>query len=436
MSTATLTPEDAARVEASPEEIAPDTGKPMTKANITRFAIGFATATLVMATSGTIGSGVLFPNRFNTLGIGQPEAILGAMNSVGCVVALFANIIFGALSDHCHSRFGKRTPFIVIGGLITGASFWLTSQAASFFGIVFWWSMLQVGLNMMIAPISAVLSDRVSLKQRGGISAVYGAGGTVGASLGTMLGAAFIQNPLPGFIAGTVGYGIVGLLVVLIWPKEQSAAVAEDEREAFDASALLKSFAPPTKNCRDFYLALFGRLMLVFGYMVIYQYQLYILEKYIGLTDVDAGAVLTGMSFITMIVSLVFSLAGGVISDKMGARKPLIALASVLLAIGVAAPWILKSTLGMYAFALVGGIGYGMYSSVDQPLLIDVLPNKEEAGKDLGILNIASTVGQVVAPLVTSNVVLATGSYFYTFPVSIALILGGVVFIMFIKNVK
>lgn len=31
------------------------------------------------------------------------------MNSVGCVFALFSNVIFGALSDITRSRFGKRT---------------------------------------------------------------------------------------------------------------------------------------------------------------------------------------------------------------------------------------------------------------------------------------------------------------------------------------
>lgn len=64
-------------------------------------------------------------------------------------------------------------------------------------------------------------------------------------------------------------------------------------------------FVPPTKNCRDFYLALFGRLLLIFGYFCINGYQLYILEKYIGLPVAEAGAVLSSMSVVIMVVSLV-----------------------------------------------------------------------------------------------------------------------------------
>ena len=90
----------------------------------------------------------------------------------------------------------------------------------------------------------------------------------------------------------------------------------------------------------------------------------------------------------------------------------------------------------MYVFALVGGFGYGVVSSVDQALNVDVLPSKENAGKDLGILNIANTIGQVLGPNVTSAVVVATGSYFLTFPIAIALVASGMVFIMLIKSAK
>lgn len=103
--------------------IAPDTGKPMPKTETWRFMIGFIIFGVMWMMSGTIGSNVLFPERFNGLGIGQPEAILATMNSVGSVFALVSNLVFGALSDHCHSRFGKRTPFIVVGGFICGAAF-------------------------------------------------------------------------------------------------------------------------------------------------------------------------------------------------------------------------------------------------------------------------------------------------------------------------
>ena len=255
-------------------------------------------------------------------------------------------------------------------------------------------------------------------------------------SVGSILGSIFLTNPVPGFLFGTVAWVCSGILTVIIWPTEKSAALAEGEQaEKLELSSLLRMFIPPTKNCRDFYLALFGRLLFIFGYYCINGYQLYILEKYIGLSVTDAGAVLATMSVVTMVVSFVASLTSGTISDKIGRRKPIIVVACVMICIGIVAPWLLKSSFSMYLFALFAGLGYGVYSSVDQALNVDVLPDQENAGKDLGILNIANTIGQILGPVLTSVIVVNTGSYFLAFPIAAALILVGVVFILLIKNV-
>ncbi len=420
-----------------PSVIAPDTGEPMPKLSMWRFMVGFIIFGIMWMGAGSMASNVLLPERFNTLSIGMTgEQILAAMNSFGMVFALVSNLVFGALSDHCRSRFGKRTPFIVAGGIICAASYYSTSIATSLPMIVGSWCVLQVGLNCMLGPSIAVLSDRIPLNKRGTLSAFYGAGATIGQSVGSILGSIFLTNPVPGFLFGTAAWVCSGILTVIIWPIEKSAALAAGEQaEKFEFSSILRMFIPPTKNCRDFYLALFGRLLFIFGYFCINGYQLYILEKYIGLSVTDAGAVLATMSVVTMVVSFVASLTSGTISDKIGRRKPIIVVACVMICIGIAAPWLLKNAFSMYIFALFAGLGYGVYSSVDQALNVDVLPDQENAGKDLGILNIANTIGQILGPVLTSVIVVNTGSYFLAFPFAAALILVGVVFILLIKNV-
>ncbi len=420
-----------------PSVIAPDTGQPLPKASLWRFMVGFIIFGVMWMGAGSMASNVLLPERFNTLDIGMTgEQILAAMNSFGMVFALVSNLVFGALSDHCRSRFGKRTPFIVAGGIICAAAYYSTSVAVTLPMIVASWCVLQVGLNCMLGPSIAVLSDRIPLNKRGTLSAFYGAGATIGQSAGSILGSIFLTNPVPGFLFGTVAWVCSGILTVIIWPAEKSAALAPGEAaEKFQLSSILRMFIPPTKNCRDFYLALFGRLLFIFGYFCINGYQLYILEKYIGLSVTDAGAVLAKMSVVTMVVSFVASLTSDTVSDKIGCRKPIIVVACIMICVGVAAPWLLKSAFSMYVFALFAGLGYGVYSSVDQALNVDVLPDQENAGKDLGILNIANTIGQILGPVLTSIIVVNTGSYFLAFPVAAALILVGVVFILLIKNV-
>lgn len=73
--------------------IAPDTGRPLSRVSVMRFAIGFTFFSVLWAMSATMGSSMLLPQRFNGLGIGRPEAILGIMNSVGVLFALVANLV-------------------------------------------------------------------------------------------------------------------------------------------------------------------------------------------------------------------------------------------------------------------------------------------------------------------------------------------------------
>lgn len=148
-------------------DIAPDSGRKLTSTEKWRFGVGFVLFSLIWMVAGTSGSAVLLPQRFTELNIGMPEVILGTMNSVGCVFALFSNVIFGALSDITRSRFGKRTPWIVAGGFITAVGYVLAFSSAQLVGIVAGWCIVQVGVNMMIAPAVAVLSDRIPENVRG-----------------------------------------------------------------------------------------------------------------------------------------------------------------------------------------------------------------------------------------------------------------------------
>ena len=68
-------------------------------------------------------------------------------------------------------------------------------------------------------------------------------------------------------------------------------------------------------------------------------------------------------------------------------------VSSTIIAIGIAVPWVLKSQFSMFVYAALMGLGYGIYMVVDQALNVDALPNPNEAGKALGILNLANTLG-------------------------------------------
>ena len=54
---------------------------------------------------------------------GMPQAYSGIIMAFDNILALFMLPLFGALSDKCRSKMGKRTPFIVIGTILAAVAF-------------------------------------------------------------------------------------------------------------------------------------------------------------------------------------------------------------------------------------------------------------------------------------------------------------------------
>ena len=422
---------NVAAAEKDPR-LSPETGKPLDKVTMFRFGAGFIVFGLLWMSGLGIVSAVLLPMHYKTIPGVNPDALVGVVNAFTAVASLVANLMFGNFSDRSRSRFGRRTPWILFGAVLGGVMLFLTTHNAVLLTIFYCGCMF--GLNCMIAPLVAILSDRVPSGIRGTMSAFYGAGSTIGAPIGTMLGALFIENLVPGFAVAGVLMFLGGVVAVIILPKEQSADFLPKDEGSF--KDILVSFRPPKfSTAHDFYKAFAGRFCMLISYQMINVYQLYIIQNYIGQSVKESAVTVSVVSMIMMVMSLVGSFISGPVSDFIGRRKVPVVVASVLFAVGIAMPWLIPSSLGMYLFAGIAGLGYAVYSAVDQALLVDVLPNKEEAGKDLGILNMATTLGQMCGPVIMSTIVVALG-YNFAFPVAIALAIIGCIFIMAIKKVK
>lgn len=427
-----------------------------TKAEIWRLGIGFTFSAVVCAIPWVALSSLVLPAVLTNINAASKETILGVINAIGSLVALFANFIFGALSDNTRSRFGRRTPWIITGGIVAGVAIGLIALFQTnpvMIGIL--WCFGQLGYNMMLAPFVACMSDRVPDANRGTISGFYGAGIAVGQTLGNYVGAGLVAQGKPGLTAGwLIGLGVfalIGIITVAIWPREQSSLNMSEGKKS--AKELMRSFIPPRgKGVADFYYALAGRTLMMAGYWMVNAYILYICTDYIYAGQAGAekkgAALIASMSIIQLIVTLVAALTAGPVTDRIHMRKTPVALAACLFAVGILMPLLIRKPLGMYLFELIAGFGYGVYNAIDQALNVDVLPNPEEAGKDLGILNLANTLSTVLGMLFTSTIVgifkavnhsgatTPPAAYSVVFIVAIVLVLLAAFLIMRIKRVK
>jgi MFS family permease len=347
----------------------------------------------------------LVPNLIAHLDPQNKVAILGAVGGVAAVAALVTQPLWGLLSDRTRSRLGRRVPWILGGIVGLALSFIGLATVGSVALLIVLAAALSVFYSMVTGPVSAIIPDRTPVERRGVFSALGSLGIFVGGLIGVIIASQLVSTLSAGFIvlAAVVLIGGIPLAFTL---RDRSFDAVGAPRERVSWLGTLKGFFVDPRKHPDFFWAFVARLVLIVGYWSIVSFQLYILDDYIGLGLAKANAlfpVTTAVLGIGIIVALVPS---GLLSDRIGRRKPFVIVASVIVAISCVIPIVSPTVVGAIVGIGLGGLGIGVYLAVDQALMTQVLPNASaDAGKDLGVLNIAQAGGQVVAPLVASVVI-------------------------------
>ncbi|MFI9761339.1 MFS transporter [Streptomyces sp. NPDC051963] len=326
------------------------------------------------------------------------------LTTSGAVAAMVANIGFGVLSDRTRSRWGRRNPWILGGSLGTAIAGCALSFTHSFPVLVLLWIAMQIGLNAVIGPLAALLPDRVAQRNLGRASAWIGIGSLLALTIGGAGAGLLVAAPAAGlrWIFWLMPLG--GLLIWLAAPDRSSAALA---REPFTVRKLLQTALPPRDA--DYLWALLGRLLTGLGLNLVLVYQLYILTDYLNLSTSHAGSVIAVAGALTAVTAGIGIATAGPLSDRLGRRKIFVVSAAAAAAVSVLPLVIVPSLGAFFTFVVVAGLGYGCYVAVDQVVMAEVLPDGEHRAKDLGILNIANTMPQVLAPVIAVAVVPGLG---------------------------
>lgn len=360
--------------------------------------------------------GILLPQQIAVLfGDENKVATYTVVATIGALAAMLAQPIAGQISDRTRSRFGRRAPWILLGALAGGLALVGLAFASSIVGLVIAWTLVQVFFNFAQGPLSAVLPDRVPLKRRGTFAALSGIGLMVGALGGSIVASFFFHSITLGYVLFAVVAIVLLSLFIAFNPDYSSTALP---KEPFSFGDFLRTFwVNPIKH-PDFFWAFVGRLLLYTGYFAVTGFQLYLLTDYFHVAAPESVIPLLGLlSLVGIIISTVVS---GPLSDRVGRRKPFVFASAAVVALGFVLPWVWQDLTAWMIMTFVAGLGFGMFQAVDTALMSEVLPSAKSFAKDLGIVNIAATLPQTLAPGVAGAIVLAFG-YQALFPIAIAL---------------
>ena len=400
----------------------------MTNGSDRRLTAALMIGALAWAAPSAAALTVLVPAKLAAIAPESKVELLAAVTIAGSIAALIAAVGFGALSDLTRSRWGSRAPWMVTGGVLAAASLLLLSTTDGFGLTLVAWVAFQAAMNALIAPLKALLADRVESARLGRVSALYGAATLVGFALGAVGGSVFVNDPASGLRFGAV--------VIAILPVVSVALARETSTIGMPRQGRVARVILPPRGAPDFYWALGGRFGVMLGSSMITTFQLYILTDYAALDLDEAGRIVGTGAVLTIGASILGSLVSGAISDHIGRRKPLVIAAALLIAAAMLVPLFLPTGGAMLVFAVLAGCGMGVYYAVDVALMAEVLPDGSSRSRDLGILNISNTGGQALGPGLSSLVIAAGLGFAPVFVVAIVITVAGGLSTRFIRSVK
>ncbi|MFD5899775.1 MULTISPECIES: MFS transporter [unclassified Streptomyces] len=370
---------------------------------------------------------VLLPDQIQGISPENKKSLLGWVTGAGALAVLLTTPLVGALSDRTTGRLGRRRPWTVGGAVLGAVALAALSRQDTIAGVTVAWVFVQVGLNMMLATLTAAVPDRVPVRQRGLVSGWVNLPQVLGAVLGVGLVSAVVPGR-PGYVA--LGLVVVGLMLpfVLLTPDDPLPPAARPP-----LGSLLRGMWISPRRHPDFGWAWASRFITQLSGAAASLYLLYFLQDSVKVKDADEAVLqLTAVTTLFLLVTIVL---GGYWSDRIGRRKvfvlgagAVLALASVVMAVSPTWP------AAVLAAAILGA-GFGVYLAVHSALVTEVLPSATDRGKDLGLVNVANTAPNLLAPAIAGPVVSLAG-YPALFALSAVLTLGGSALVLRIRAVS
>lgn len=360
---------------------------------------------------------------------------ISLMMSIGSFFTLFAQPVVGVISDRWRSAFGRRA-FWIVAGAIGGAVFMVGLRYSSTIALLtVFWTVGQVSLNFMQAPLSTTVADRVPENRVGMVSGLSGVGMMAGFTGGSVVaGLLFNVLGLDTYFVFALAV-VIGSLLFVTFAKDRSSK--DLKVEPFDWVGFFKGYAIPLRD-HDFRWTWIARFFMFFGYTAVSNFVLYILQSHIqpALSASKANETFAMLSLAALPGQLIMMLIAGRLSDLVGRRKPFVIGASAFIAAIMFIPILVPALPAFYVFYILLAASYGMYMAVDVALFIDVLPDKEAAGRDLGVANVASNIGQMLAPVAAGQIVALTAGYSALFIMSIVAVAVSAAAIIPVRKVK
>jgi MFS family permease len=294
------------------------------------------------------------------------------------------------------------------------------------------WCGIQLFSNFALAAITGTIPDQVPENQRGTISGIYGLAIPLAGILGAIIvGVVFKAAPTNSYLVMIVLVLLTNIPLALFL---HDKTLPKGFPPPFRLWEFLKGFWIDPRRYPDFGWAWLSRFIPSIGSFMATTYMLYYLQDAVKYASPVQGA--STFTIISTGVVIVSTLLGGFLSDRFQRRKIFVIVAVILLAVSMFLLAFFQTWQFVRIAAAVLGFGFGAFLAVDIAIITLVLPSAESRAKDMGVANIASTLPQVLVPVIAGAILGLSHSYTLLFLVTGIIVLLGSIVVLPIKAVR
>lgn len=383
---------------------------------------------------------VLIPAQVTRVDPANQANSLAFVLTLGAFAALVSNPLTGALSDRTTSRFGRRRPWLLVGtiGAVMGLSLLAIGKTIPLLAAA--WFMVQFFGNMLMSSYGAVLPDRVPIRQRGTTQAIIGLSSPIAIILSNILFSQ-VSDPRKAYPPIITAQLLLAVLFLLLYQEDR---LPKDRLPSFHLRLFLASFWVNPRKFPGFASAWLMWFMTWLGFTLgtggfFYLY----VQNIIGYEILFPGhMVKEGIAMIQIlqiVIGVPLMMAAGILSDRIGKIKEFVFVGILLIFIGLVSLIYSTGWMMVLISAVTIGAGFWIFYSLGLAMITRVLPSASNRGKDLGVVNIAATLPQVIMPPVGAAIVNSLGitnpaGYHILFGIGASAVLIGMVLLCLIRK--
>jgi Na+/melibiose symporter-like transporter len=337
-------------------------------------------------------------------------ALIGLIMGLDNIIGIFVQPLMGWLSDRTRSRWGRRTPFIVVGAPIAALLFMLVPLAPSFPILILVIILFSLTANSFKPITESLIADNQLPEHRSKANALgrFASGLTIIVSALLSLFVVDESVELAYVLAALVMVACFAILLLTLREPRTAAyrAVVDEDRdqgrETTGFFAVFKDIFTDRDRSRLFMVA---AIIVTWGAWAGIRalLTLYGVEQ-LGLSRGDAG----GLTLPASVAFLVVVIPVAIVSDRWGRRR-MMRIGIIVFAIGALVAFTFNtSATATLVGVLIAACGFAGFAVNAAVMLWNLAPSQRLIGVYTGIFAVAQAVGSSVGPAALGALVDAT----------------------------